>query len=80
MWLALGARFAKSEFRVSVILCLVANEAEHTSDNVPYNHLSGLRSHQAPSHSLHPLDQLGCLSRSACRDYAEEKVGRCSRA
>lgn len=78
--MALGARFAESEFGVSVILCLIANEAEHTSNNVPYNHLSGLRSHQAPSHSLHPLDELGCLSRSACRDDTEEKVGRCSGA
>ena len=68
------------EFRLSVILCLIPNQTQNTSNDVAHHHLSGLRSHQTPSYGLHPLDQFDGICSSTSRDDTKKKVsrGRCA--
>lgn len=78
--LTFRASITQRKLRLSVILCLIPNQTQNTSNDVAHHHLSGLRSHQTPSHGLHPLDQFDGICSPTSRDDAKKKVsrGRCA--
>lgn len=78
--LTFRACIAQGKIGISLIFCLVPNQTQYSSHNIPHDHFLGLRGHQSSPHRLDALNQPGGLGGPTSRDDTEKQIGGCRSA